>query len=161
MGIRFLSAVFFVQDINASRRFYEGILEQKVLMDYGPNVGFEGGFAIWQVDHALQIVFGELPTNAEPLGRKNTEAYFESDDLDAIWGRLVEESVRVAHPMLEQPWGQRVFRVFDPDGHLVEVGEPMPAVIHRYAQQGMPADAIAARTSMPLEIVQSILGQTL
>jgi len=108
-----------------------------------------------------RLCSAETSMGNEPLGRKNLEIYFESDDLDAVWNRLVEEGLGVAHPMVEQPWGQRVFRVFDPDGHLVEVGEPMPAVIHRYAEQGMAADVIAARTSMPLEIVQSILGQTL
>jgi hypothetical protein len=56
----------------------------------------------------------------------------------------------------EQPWGQRVFRVYDPDGHIVEIGEPMPVVIQRFLAQGMSAEEAAERTSMPLEIVQKI-----
>lgn len=159
MGIRFQSAVFFVRDIAASRRFYEQLLGQKVLMDHGPNVGFEGGFALWQVDHALQIVYGRSPVSVEPLGRENAELYFEADDLDAAWSILADADVKVAHPMREQPWGQRVFRVCDPDGHIVEIGEPMPVVIHRYSAQGMTPDDISARTSMPVEIVRLILRE--
>jgi hypothetical protein len=49
-----------------------------------------------------------------------------------------------------------VFRVYDPDGHIVEIGEPMPVVIHRFLAQGMSAEEAAERTSMPLEIVQKI-----
>jgi hypothetical protein len=60
------------------------------------------------------------------------------------------------HPVVEQPWGQRVFRVYDPDGHVVEIGEPMDAVIRRFLEQGMTVEEAAPRTSMPLEIVRAI-----
>jgi hypothetical protein len=60
------------------------------------------------------------------------------------------------HPLREQPWGQRVFRCFDPDGHIVEVGEPMPVVIGRYLSQGMSVEEATERTSMPLDIVRQI-----
>ena len=58
------------------------------------------------------------------------------------------------HDMIEQPWGQRVFRIYDPDKHMVEIGEPMTAVIKRYLKQGMTPDEVAKRTSMSLDIVQ-------
>jgi catechol 2,3-dioxygenase-like lactoylglutathione lyase family enzyme len=119
MKIQFQSAVIFVKDIARSRQFYEGLLQQKVAMDHGLNVGFEAGFALWQVDHARQTIFGAADGS----------------------GSL----------------GQRVFRVYDPDGHIVELGEPMPVVILRFVSQGMSAEAIAQRTSMPVPIVQQII----
>jgi hypothetical protein len=64
--------------------------------------------------------------------------------------------VAVVHPLREQPWGQRVLRVYDPDGHIVEVGEPMPAVIMRFLAEGLSPEAIAQRTAMPLDIVQQV-----
>ena len=82
--------------------------------------------------------------------------YFETDQLDAMWTRLSEAGVQIVHPLVEQPWGQRVFRVYDPDGHIVELGEPMPAVIQRFLSQGMSVEQIAQRTSMPPEIVRQI-----
>jgi len=48
-------------------------------------------------------------------------------------------------------------RFYDLDDNIIEVGEPMPAVIFRFAQQGLTAEQIAAKTSMPLEIVKQIL----
>jgi hypothetical protein len=33
--------------------------------------------------------------------------------------------VELIHPILQQAWGQRVFRFYDPDRHIVEIGEPM------------------------------------
>jgi catechol 2,3-dioxygenase-like lactoylglutathione lyase family enzyme len=52
MDLRFHSAVVFVQDIKASRQFYEGLLGQQVQMGLGLYVVFAGGFALWQVDQA-------------------------------------------------------------------------------------------------------------
>ena len=53
MDITFQGSVIFVRDITTSRRFYEGILDQEVEMDFGLNLGFKGGLALWQVDHAF------------------------------------------------------------------------------------------------------------
>jgi catechol 2,3-dioxygenase-like lactoylglutathione lyase family enzyme len=156
MDIAYQSAVIFVRDLHASRRFYEKLLGQRVVMDHGPNVAFEGGFALWQVDHASQIVYGHAPEEIGPLGRQNFEFYFEATDLDAIWSRLQQAGVPSVHPLRAQPWGQRVFRVHDPDGHVVELGEPMPIVIRRFLNEGLSCEEVAQRTSMPLEIIRTI-----
>jgi catechol 2,3-dioxygenase-like lactoylglutathione lyase family enzyme len=156
MSIKFQSSVIFVKDIGASRHFYQDLLGQEVLMDHGPNVGFVGGFAIWQVDHAYQIMFERPPGEAGQLGRENCELYFEADDMDAVWARLSEAGLQLVHPLREQPWGQRVFRLYDPDGHIVELGEPMPVVILRFLGQGMSVKEVAGRMSMPVEVVQQI-----
>jgi len=154
MDLKLISSVLFVKDMQASRRFYETVLGQKVLMDHGPNVGFEGGFALWQVEHAHQMIFGGPKT----MGNSNLELYFETDHLDDALVTLNAQNVKLIHPLLEQPWGQRVIRCYDPDEHIVEIGEPMPAVIFRLAGEGLSAAQIAARTSMPEEIVKQILG---
>lgn len=157
MPPQYQASVIFVKDVKASRTFYEGLLGQKVMMDHGPNVGFEGGFAIWEVNHAFEMVYQRAPDSGEPLGRENFELYFESTDLNEIWQQLSGAGVKAVHSVREQPWGQRVFRVQDPDGHVVEIGEPMSVVIMRYSDQGMDQAAIAERTSMPLEVVEMIM----
>src|SRR3989304_4179729 len=104
MTITFQSTVIFVQDIPRSRRFYEDLLGQKVDMDFGVNVGYVGGFAIWQIDHAHQTVFGQPRNIPDPIGQENCELYFESPEVDAAWKRISIEA-RVVHPVMEQPWG--------------------------------------------------------
>lgn len=156
MDIVFQSAVIFVKDIETSRSFYEGLLGQQVLMDHGPNVGFEGGFAIWQAEHAWQIIDHQPPGTPGPLGSHNLELYFETEDVETAVARLVDADVPVVHPLREQPWGQRVIRVYDPDHHVVEIGEPMPSVIRRFLGQGLSIDEVALRTSMPLNVVQQV-----
>jgi hypothetical protein len=90
------------------------------------------------------------------LGQNNFELYFETSDLDAAHAQMIQAGVPLVHPLLEQPWGQRVFRVYDPDEHIVEIGEPMDAVIARFLKQGLTVAQIAQRTAMPVEIVQQM-----
>jgi hypothetical protein len=65
-------------------------------------------------------------------------------------------NVEVVHALREQPWGQRVFRVRDPDGRIIELGEPMWVVVKRFLARGMTLKEIAARTTMPLEVIKHI-----
>jgi predicted enzyme related to lactoylglutathione lyase len=154
MNIKFESAVVLVKDVATSRQFYEGVLEQEVFMDFGPNVSFAGGaFAIWQVDHAHGIMFGK-PSGE--VGQGEMEVYFESDDVNGVVERFEEAGVKFVHPMREQPWGQRVVRVYDPDGHIVEVGEPIPVFVTRFLSQGISVEQAAERTGIPVEAVQQI-----
>ena len=75
-----------------------------------------------------------------------------------IRAKLAQAGVTCVHPIREQPWGQRVFRVFDPDRHLVDIGEPMPVVVRRFIAQGQTVEQIAARTFMPVELVRTMAG---
>jgi catechol 2,3-dioxygenase-like lactoylglutathione lyase family enzyme len=157
MNIKFESSVIFVQDIAVSREFYENLLEQKVQVNHGVNIGLVAGFALWQVDHACEVIYGHKPENTTRLGRQNYEMYFEAADVDAALARLTEAGVDFVHPLVEQPWGQRVFRVYDPDGHIVEIAEPMDAVLVRFSDEGLSVETIAERTAMPLELVEQII----
>ena len=118
MSVQFQGAVLFVRDKARSRSFYEGLLEQRVIADYGPVVGFEG-FSIWQVDHADTILFKDQSANEGILGRRNLELCFEDEDIRRIWGKISSAGIELVHPLEEQPWGQLVFRVYDPDHHII------------------------------------------
>lgn len=158
MEINLVSSVLFVADMAASRRFYEEVLNQQVLMDHGPNVGYKGGFALWQQDHAGQVVFGGKAPEAVPAKKLAAELYFETAALDEVFAKVKEAGVEFIHTMVEQPWGQRVTRFYDPDGHIIDLGEPMNCVIERMSKEGLSAEEITKRTFMPLEIVKQILA---
>ncbi len=158
MKAQYCSAVLFVKDMAASRHFYEDLLGQQVEVDFGANIGYAGGLALWEVGVAFEMIYHHPPEGTAPLGRDNLEIYFEIDDLDAAQQALEAAGVRVAQSVYEQPWGQRALRVYDPDGHLIEIGEPMPAVVRRLAAGGMDPAAISARTMMPLPFVEQTLA---
>ncbi|MBN1679538.1 MAG: VOC family protein [Anaerolineae bacterium] len=161
MNAQFRSAVLFVKDITASRRFYEQLLGQQVEMDFGVNVGYVGGLALWDVQAAFEVVFHRAPEGDARLGRENLEIYFEIEDLDAALQSLMAEEVNLVHPIVEQPWAQRVLRAYDPDGHIIELAEPMETVIHRLAASGLSKEAIHERTYMPIPFIeQTLAGET-
>lgn len=156
MSITFQGSVIMVKDMAVSRKFYEELLERKVLADFGPVIGYEGGFSIWQVDHAYSILFNKKFDDGSAPGRKNMELCFEVNDINPIWAEVSSKNIPLVHPLQEQPWGQLVFRIFDPDGHIVEIGEAIPVFVARFLSQGMTVQQVAERTSVPEAAVRQI-----
>jgi catechol 2,3-dioxygenase-like lactoylglutathione lyase family enzyme len=152
--MKFVCPLIVVRDIEVSRAFYETVLGQKVLHDLGENVSFEGGFAIHLRPHFACLI----DANEDEIvsGPKNAELYFEEDDLDAFLKRLATLDINYVHELREQPWGQRVVRFYDPDLHIIEVGEPMEGVVMRFLKAGLSIEETAGRTSMPVEFVRQL-----
>lgn len=55
--------------------------------------------------------------------------------------------------MVDQPWGQRVIRFYDPDGHIVGLGESMRCVVVRFLRQGMSVEEAARASQFPIPFV--------
>jgi catechol 2,3-dioxygenase-like lactoylglutathione lyase family enzyme len=155
-GITFMCALVTARDVAKSRHFYETLLGQKVKFDFGQNVTFEGDFAIHEEAHFLSLLGADAAQSGGGAGN-NFELYFETDDMEAILHKLESEHIEFIHGLREQPWGQRVMRLYDPDRHIVEIGEPMSAVISRLHRAGMTADDIRGKTSMPEDIIKKVI----
>ncbi|UJX42512.1 VOC family protein [Desulfovibrio sp. JY] len=157
MPIRFHSPCVFVRDMAAARSFYEEVLGQT------PSLVLEGyvvyaGFALWRADTAGSHVFGDAAALPDgPLGRDNFELYFETEELDAAFATVAARTTPLC-AVTEQPWGQRCFRARDPEGHIVEVAEPMETVVRRMAASGLDEAAICKATMMPPAFVRAALG---
>ena len=83
------------------------------------------------------------------------ELYFEEEDFDAFTQKLQEQEVEYVHPVKEHRWGQRVVRFYDPDHHIIEVGEPMQTVVRRFLSGGMTEEQVAQRMDVPLKLVKN------
>lgn len=145
----------FVQNIEISKKFYHTLLGQKIEMDSGAYIGFAGGFGLWEGRYALETIF-ERKRVSMSYGLQNCELYFESEELETLIDALHNAAVEFIHDIREHPWGQRAFRIFDPDGHIVEFGEPMSAVVKRYRKAGKTNEDIQKLTTMPMEFIQSV-----
>ena len=138
--------------MNVSRNFYENILEQTVVSDYGRNVSFEG-FAIHLRPH-----FKMLIDNKEvAAGGNNFELYFEYDDVEQICEKLKAENVEFVHELREQPWKQLVVRFYDPDKNIVEIGESMEHLVFRLYQQNYSADEISKKTGLDKAFIEKTI----
>ena len=126
MKITHVETIVFVTDMARSTAFYRDVLGQPIEHDYGQIVMFAHGFSIHDGPNLLGKVYkkpGAFPS--EPQGRDNIDIYFETDDLEGALDTVVASGAEVIHPIEAQEWGQRVFRFHDPDGHIVEIGDPM------------------------------------
>jgi catechol 2,3-dioxygenase-like lactoylglutathione lyase family enzyme len=126
MNLKFINPVIFVRDICTSKAFYAETLGLKVIGDHGPFVLFENHFSIHQAQELAITVWKEdAPAATDRLqGRDNLLLYFETSELENAFARL-KDQVRFIHPIQQQAWGQKVFRFYDPDGHVIEIGEPL------------------------------------
>ena len=91
-NLKFESAVFFVQDVEKSKNFYVNILGQRIVMDFGRNVAFEGNFAIWEKNYALNTIFHEKAKKIK-VGSNNSEIYFESDHIEEVYQELERKKI--------------------------------------------------------------------
>jgi predicted enzyme related to lactoylglutathione lyase len=149
--MKFTCALLSVKNIEVSKKFYQEVMQQKIALDFGANVTFEGNFV-------LQSGFAELVGFDKHDIKKNAnnfELYFEESDLDSFIKHLKGfPKIKYVHPMKEYPWGQRVIRFYDPDMHIIEVGESMEFVIRRFLKQGLSVEETAAKTMHPIELVK-------
>ena len=154
---KYNGAVFFVDNVEKSKKFYTNILGQEIEMDFGRCVGFIGGFSIWERSYAYKMM--GLKEEGTSINKKDAELYFEIEDLDILFAKLKNEKIKVVHDIIEQPWAQRCFRIYDFDNHIIEFAEPMTVVIERLYDEGLTHNQIVKKSLMPVEIVLDVIGK--
>ncbi|MBK5133857.1 lactoylglutation lyase [Candidatus Bathyarchaeota archaeon] len=70
-----------------------------------------------------------------------------------------KEDIKIIHDIREQPWGQRVFRIYDPDNHIIEFTESMTSVVLRLHSKGIKTEEISKKTMMPPEFIKMTIQQ--
>jgi hypothetical protein len=154
--IKFTMPVIFVQDIKISRLFYEKYFSLEIEYDFKENIVFKNAFSLWQKETAEQIIFDK--TKKYSLNRIGpVELYFETNNINKTWDFLNNKDINIIHELKEASWGQRTFRLFDPDNNIIEVAEKMSNVARRYNRMGYAIEAISKKTQMPIEDIQRIL----
>jgi catechol 2,3-dioxygenase-like lactoylglutathione lyase family enzyme len=150
-AIKYICPLLVVADMSRARTFYESILGQKVIMDFGENITFDGNFSLH-----LQSHYQSLIDNKEiRFGGHDFELYFECIEMEALYQKLLEISTTFVHEMREQPWRQRVIRFYDPDNHIIEVGESMEHLSYRLFSEGISVEEISKIMMMPIEFVEN------
>lgn len=156
--LKYIGSLIVVDEIAPSRHFYEHLLGQKVKWDFGVNVAFEKDFSIHLKSHFMSLL-GEARQHPITKKANNAELVFETDELEAVYQRLNQAMVEFVHGIQEQPWGQRVMRLYDPDGYILEIGETMEAVVWRLSKQGLSKEQVREKIGMPMEFVEETLGR--
>lgn len=150
--MKYTSTLMAVTDMEKSKAFYRDVLGLEIVADFGANVTFSGGVALQTRETWEEFI----RTDNLTFQNNVCELYFEEDNLEAFMEHLKAFDITYVHPLFEHRWGQRVVRFYDPDNHILEVGEPLPVVVKRFLSQGLTIEETAARMDIPVDFVKSI-----
>lgn len=150
---KYICPLLTVENIEVSKDFYMNLLGQQIKFDFGANVTFQGDFAIHLKSHYSGLIDNKPVTS----GGNDFELYFELDDLEGLVRQLKEKSIEFVHPVKEQPWQQKVVRFYDPDKHIIEVGETMEFLVSRLGKEGKTAEDISTITMLPIEFINNYI----
>ena len=111
-----------VDDVPASSKFlatHFGFVER---------MAADGFASLGRDDGALDVIFLRrgIEVLPEPLRDRRAAGVivvFVVDNLEAEQDRLRAEGVRITLPLREEPWGERLFMVEDPNGVAYELVE--------------------------------------
>lgn len=149
--MRFACTLLAVRDMERSLQFYRALFDQEVVMDLGANKTLTCGLV-------LQAEFDKLAGfGAERMAfpSHNMELYFETENLDGFLTVLeTHPEVGLLHGVKTFPWLQRGLRLYDPDGHIIEVGESMYSVACRQFRSGREVAEAARLLQHPQEVVE-------
>ena len=152
--MKFQLPLLAVRDVDVSKKFYNQLFNQEVVLDLGKNVTFNGGFAI-QEDFAWLT---DIDPTSVVRKSHNMELYFEVEDFDEFLLLLEKhKEVKLVHPPKKHEWQQRVVRVYDPDFHMIEIGESMEVIAKRYLSQGLSVDKVSEIIQHPIEFVKNCI----
>ena len=142
-----------VKDIGVSCRFYKEVLFRTAVLDLGVYVVFEGGFCLLTEERWAEFLdSGPVPFS---YGNNVCQLAFEDDDIDAFMAHLQKfPDIKMLTQLKEYPWGQRSVRFYDPDGHVIEVGESMAVVVKRFLRSGLSVEETMQKTMFPREFVE-------
>lgn len=149
--MEYKSVLISVKNIEKSKEWYTKVLGLEITDDFGENVTLGGCISLqsessWK-DFILQksIAYGN-----------SGELYFETDNIEKFAQKLENNNISLVHPIFEHRWGQKVIRFYDPDNHIIEVGENLKTVIERFIESGMNEEETAKRMDIPLESLKRI-----
>ena len=152
--MEFHSSVIFVEDIKVSKKFYCDILNQEIETDFGNNVSLKNGLSLWEIPktHMLNNSFYQKGNTNQAL-----ELYFETENIDAVVDLIKKNKISKHHDLIEESWGQKTIRVYDPDQNLIEIGEKLEIFIRRMLESGLNTLQIYQKTGVPEDLIKKLL----
>ena len=147
------NSMLVVSDIDKSIEFYKNVLGLHVIMDFGANKTLTGGLVLQTAETWKDFIgYDEVL-----FGGNSSEIYFEENDFDKFTERIKKYDIEYVHPVKEHSWGQKVVRIYDPDKHIIEIGESIKVVCKRFLDKGMTPEQVAKKMDVPMKFVSACM----
>jgi lactoylglutathione lyase len=123
-----LFPILSTRDLDRALAFYRDLLDGRVSYEFpGPDgrpayVGLDIG--------SSHLGVGLAPEAGDQALERRISLWIYADDCDAAVARLRAAGVPIVEEPVDQPWGERVARVRDPDDNEVIIGA-RPATPHQ------------------------------
>ena len=114
----------FVEDLVASKRFYERTFGLPVAFEDKKSVVFKMGgtlINLLKIESADELV-APAQVARRDAGSRHVFS-IEVDDVDAMCAKLVARGVTLLNGPVDRPWGIRTASFQDPAGHIWEIGK--------------------------------------
>ncbi len=150
----FKNIVLFVNDIEKSKKFYTEVLGQQIEYDFGATIGFTGGVALWKLQPGHEIAHSQDNKHMPSTG---FEVYFETENILEMVDQIKKLQLKLLHPLKTESWGQQTIRLYDPDNHLIEIGESLYTFIQRIYNETSSIEETQKKTGVPVSMIEEIL----
>lgn len=156
--MKYKGPMLVVKDMEKSKEFYTKHLKVRVISDLGENVTLTGGLSLQT--EASWCSFTGCNQDFFRYQGNDAEFYFEEEDFDTFAKHIEDEQIETLGGVMVMPWGQKVLRFYDPDKHIIEVGECIPILIKRLHKEGLSIDELVEKTYMKKGIIERILKES-
>lgn len=154
--MKYTATLLSAKNLNETLKFYIDLFDCTIENDFGANVSLSNGIC-FQTLESWQELIGKKESEI-PCLNNASEIYFESDDFDGFLAKLkARDDIIYVHPLIEHRWGQRVVRIYDPNGHMIEIGENMDQVVKRFMDSGMNVEETAKRMDVSIDYVEAAI----
>jgi len=118
--MRLKNFLLVVEDIERAKRFYKELFGLDALRDFDTNVILAQGLVLQERASWEQAVSEQIS-----YGGKDVVLYFEEYDLDAFVKKVGGSGWDICflNPLQTMENGQKMIRLMDPDGHVIEIRE--------------------------------------
>lgn len=118
--MRLKNILIVVEDIERSAKFYKRLFGLDIIRKFEGNVILTEGLVLQD-----RQIWEQLTGERVNFGGRSFELYFETMDLESFQQKLDDSGLAIEYScrLTTYEWGQKVIRLYDLDGHLIEVGE--------------------------------------
>ncbi len=121
--MKHVDTIVLVEDIKVSKEFYSNVIGLEILYDWGNMVIFKDRFSIHQANKLMPEQEINKLIHTGKQGYSNVDIYFEVENIEDEYNKILQKGVKIIHGIIELPW-QKIFRIYDPDNHIIEIGGP-------------------------------------
>ncbi|HJQ00332.1 MAG TPA: VOC family protein [Jatrophihabitans sp.] len=116
------AVTLFVEDLAATRRFYEETFGLPVVFEDPQSTVFRfGDTLINLLDSSAAVELVEPAPVGNPQAGPRFVFTIEVEDVDAISEQLTSHGVQLLNGPMDRPWGIRTASFQDPAGHIWEI----------------------------------------